>query len=298
MNTLKNQSSIPARERYTISSVTSKDGTVIGYRQFGKGPGLVLVQGTMGTAQNFMELALALADKFTVYVPDRRGRGMSSTSIKEYSTQKEVKDLDALLRKTDSHYVFGLSAGAFISLQAALTLPAIHKLAIFEPPIFLDGLPTDLMARYEDEITHGKFAGALVTGMLAAKLGPPIFNFMPRWLLESIVNMGIKQEEKKGSGDYVPMKTLALTLHNDFQIVREMNESLQNFRHIQTEMLLLSGNQSPQYLRKAVDTLYEFHPKAKRVELLGMGHAGPWNADRGGQPQAVARELHLFFSQQ
>jgi pimeloyl-ACP methyl ester carboxylesterase len=280
---------------YKTDFVTSKDGTVIGYRQLGKGPGLVLVQGTMGTAQNFMELALALADKFTIYVPDRRGRGISNTSVREYCTQKEVEDLDALLKKTDAHYVFGLSAGALISLQAALTLPAIHKLAIFEPPIFLDHVPVEMIARYEKEISEGNAPAALVTGMIAGQMGPAFFNHLPRWFLESMVRMGIRQEEKKGAGDYVPMKTLALTLHNDFQIVVEMNNALQGFREIRMEMLLLSGSQSPAYLRTAVDTLYEFHPDAKRVEIDGMGHAGAWNADRGGKPELVARELRRFF---
>jgi pimeloyl-ACP methyl ester carboxylesterase len=280
---------------YKIEFVTSRDGTAIGYRQFGKGPGLVLVQGTMGTAQNFMELALALADKYTVYVPDRRGRGISPTEVKDYCAQKEVEDLDALLEKTGAHDVFGLSAGAFISLQAALTLPAIHKLAIFEPPIFLDGMPVEMIARYEREIKDGHIAAALVSGMIAGQMGPSFFNYIPRWFLESMVRLGIKQEEKKGSGDYVPMKTLASTLHNDFQIVVEMNKALQSFREIKTDMLLLSGSQSPTYLRTAVDTLYEFHPDAKRVEIPGMGHAGAWNVDRGGKPQLVARELRRFF---
>lgn len=281
---------------YKIDFVTSKDGTVIGYRQFGKGPGLVLVQGTMGTAQNFMELALALADKYTVYVPDRRGRGISPTDVKDYCAQKEVEDLDALLEKTGAQYVFGLSAGAFISLQAALTLPAIHKLAIFEPPIFLEGMPVEMIARYEKEIKEGNIAGALVTGMIAGQMGPQFLNYMPRWFLESMVRMGIKQEEKKGSDEYIPMKTLALTLHNDFQIVIEMNKALQSFREIRTDLLLLSGSQSPTYLRKAVDTLYEFHPDAERVEIAGMGHAGPWNVDRGGKPELVAKELRRFFN--
>jgi pimeloyl-ACP methyl ester carboxylesterase len=63
--------------------------------------------------------------------------------------QKEVEDLDAILCKTRAHYVFGLSSGAIISLQAALNLPAIHKLVIFEPPLFINGtVPTALIARY------------------------------------------------------------------------------------------------------------------------------------------------------
>jgi pimeloyl-ACP methyl ester carboxylesterase len=43
----------------------------------GRGPGVVLVHGGMQAAQNFTKLATVLADTFTVYVPDRRGRGLS-----------------------------------------------------------------------------------------------------------------------------------------------------------------------------------------------------------------------------
>jgi hypothetical protein len=35
---------------FTTGTVTSRDGTKIGYRQSGHGPGIVLVQGAMGTA--------------------------------------------------------------------------------------------------------------------------------------------------------------------------------------------------------------------------------------------------------
>ena len=33
---------------YTEASTISKDGTKIGYRKYGHGPGLILVQGAMG----------------------------------------------------------------------------------------------------------------------------------------------------------------------------------------------------------------------------------------------------------
>src|SRR5204862_453353 len=100
---------------------------------------------------------------------------------------------------------------ALISLRAVQTLHAIHKLAIFLPPIFLNGVPTDMVDRYEKEIAEGRAAAALVTGMMAGQMGPAIFNYIPRGWLESLVGMGIKSEEKKGSGDYPPMKVLAST---------------------------------------------------------------------------------------
>ena len=101
-----------AREHYTTGFVTAKDGTTIGYRQLGHGPGLVLLHGMMESAQSHMQLAEALADTFTLYLPDRRGRGISGPYGKDYSVQKAVEDMDALLTKTGTHYVFGVSSDA------------------------------------------------------------------------------------------------------------------------------------------------------------------------------------------
>lgn len=42
---------------YTIGSVISKDGTKIGYRQYGHGTPMVIVQGAMGVAYNYDQLA-------------------------------------------------------------------------------------------------------------------------------------------------------------------------------------------------------------------------------------------------
>src|SRR5260370_37800186 len=130
MNTntsVNNPSTVPAREPYITGSVPSQDGTTIGYRQLGHGPGVVLLHGAMESAQSHMQLAEALADTFTIYLPDRRGRGLSGPYGKDYSIHKDGKDIDALLTKTVPHYLFGVSSGGLIWLQAALTLPHIHK---------------------------------------------------------------------------------------------------------------------------------------------------------------------------
>src|ERR687888_610015 len=99
---------------FHTDSVLSPDGTTIGYRRYGKGPGLVLVQGATGPAQNFADLAPAPAETFTVCVPDRRGRGTSGPYGDAYSVAREVEDLAAVLDRTGSHLVFGLSSGSLI----------------------------------------------------------------------------------------------------------------------------------------------------------------------------------------
>ena len=71
-----------------------------------------------------------------MYVPDRRGRGLSGSAGEHYGLVAECEDVDALLSSTGTHYVFGLSSGALISLQAALTLPAIRKVALYATATF------------------------------------------------------------------------------------------------------------------------------------------------------------------
>jgi pimeloyl-ACP methyl ester carboxylesterase len=282
--------------QYETRSVTSTDGVTIGFRQLGHGPGLVLVQGTMGSAQNFMELAGALAGSFTVYLPDRRGRGLSPLPYsQDYRLQNDVEDLEALLKETGASNVFGLSSGAIIALEAALTSSAIRRLAIFEPPLFPSGAPTTLIERYRTEIQQGQVAAALITAMKAAQMGPPIFNMIPGFLLLRLTNMAMAQEEKKGAGEYISMRQLAPTLQYDFQIVSEAAGPLQRFSAVKAEVLLLSGSKSPAYLRAAVDHLATVLPHAHRVDLAGLNHAASWNRDRGGRPERVAQELIRFF---
>ena len=85
------------RQNYTTGSVTSKDGTTIGYRQLGTGPGIILLHGGASASQSYSKLGAALSDAFTVYIPDRRGRGLSGPFGDNYGMQKEVEDVDALI---------------------------------------------------------------------------------------------------------------------------------------------------------------------------------------------------------
>ena len=41
------------KQKYTKGSVTSKDGTIIGYRQMGSGPGIILLHGGAKGFSNF-----------------------------------------------------------------------------------------------------------------------------------------------------------------------------------------------------------------------------------------------------
>jgi len=288
--------------RYTTSSVTSKDGTTIGYRQLGHGPGVVLLHGAMESAGSHIALAELLADTFTVYLPDRRGRGMSGPYPEHYSVRSDIEDMDALLTRTGARFVFGVSSGAIIWLHAALALPTIQRAALFEPPLLAGGSASSaLLRRYDDEIAQGKVAAALVTGMKAARLGPPIFNLIPRSVLERLTQtMLVSADAKAGAGD-VTLRMLAPTLHYDFELVRESEEALGTFRSIRAEVLLLGGGKSPSFLRASLDALERVLPSATRIEFPDLGHSASGNpgdpmTGRGADPERVAVELRRFFA--
>jgi pimeloyl-ACP methyl ester carboxylesterase len=308
---------------YTVGTVTSRDGTTIGYRRFGHGPGIILVHGSMQAAQNFGKLASALADAFTVYVPNRRGRGASGPPGDHCSLTTECEDLDALLTTTSTHNVFGLSSGALIALEAARTLPAIHKVALYEPPLSVDhSTPTDWVARYDREIAEGKLGSAVVTALRGTQMAPLIFRFAPRVVLDAVLNRATGVGGEDGNGRQVamrvlrwplrraasrnepldkeilgpadvPLRTLIPTMHYDAQLVIESEGTLESFKAVPADVLLLGGSQSPRYLRRTLDALEEVLPHVRRVELAGVGHVA---ADNSGKPELVARELRRFFA--
>ena len=98
---------------------------------------MILVQGAMGSAANYSELAAALACSFTVLMPNRRGRAMSPHCYQlRHSVDQDVEDVGAVRDASGARFVFGLSSGAMIALQSARRLPSIEKAALYEPPFY------------------------------------------------------------------------------------------------------------------------------------------------------------------
>jgi pimeloyl-ACP methyl ester carboxylesterase len=282
---------------FVTDSVISKDGTTIGYHRIGHGSGLVILHGAMQSALSQSQLAEALAPYYTVILPDRRGRPLSGTYGPNYKIQREVEDLDAILSKTGAHYVFGISSGAVIALEAALSLQAIRKLGIFEPPLVVNGsLSTGFVKVYEQQMAAGKVGDAMVTGMLGGQMGPPFMQKMPRWFLKFVTNQAMKSEDKKVSPPVMPMRQLAPTLHYDLEIALSQADRQEHYRPITVETLLLGGDQSAFYLRNGLDVLEKVLPNAKHVVMTGAHHGATGNPNRGGLPKRIAEELHKFFN--
>jgi pimeloyl-ACP methyl ester carboxylesterase len=281
---------------FSTDHVISKDGTIIGYRQIGSGPGLILVHGGMMASQNFKKLAEILSGAFTVYVPDRRGRGMSGFHGNDYCLARECEDIQALVNQTRAQNIFGLSSGAIVALQSTLEISSIHKVAIYEPPFSINDSTSILWSlRYENELAKGELAAAMLTVMEGT--GDSSFlTKLPRFLLVPFIKLAIEADAKeiKSKGD-VPIKALIPTIHFDLQLVLEMEGKLERFRALSStkSVLLLGGSKSQNYLKVALDALSTILPTVKRVELKGLGHTAANNDD---QPQVVAEELRRFFA--
>ncbi len=281
----------------TTGTITSQDGTTIGYRQLGHGPGLVMLHGSMESSNSHLELARALADIATVYLPDRRGRGLSGPYGADDGLAEEVQDVQALVNATGARHLFGVSSGAVICLQTALTTPGIDKVAVFEPAMVVDNsISTAPFARFDQEMAEGRVSAALVTGMLVAQMGPAVFRYVPRPVLQKLTSMAMASEDRKATADDVTMRMLAPNLHYDFRIVAETDGRLGDFAAVAVPVLLLGGSKSPAYLRTALDGLEKVLPRAERHEFAGLDHGASGNADRRGKPAVVAAELRAFFT--
>lgn len=277
---------------YTTGSVTSLDGTTIGYRQVGSGPGIVFWPGGMQAAQHYMRLAQALANTFTVSIVDRRGRGLSGPHGDQYCMARECEDVDALLSKTGAHFMFGHSSGALVTLQAALTSPSLHKVAVYEPPLSSHGsVSTAWIPIFDRKIAEGKPASALITFLKDDKLVR-----LPGWLLLPLLQWHLSKEKKTLAPDDIPMEALIPTQRFDGLLVKEMDSTLERFAHLHKDVLLLGGTKSPAFLREILKDLERTLPQARLIEYPGFGHSSP-NQTRSGRndPERIAEDLRAFY---
>src|SRR5918998_4516142 len=145
-----------------MDTATSRDGTKIAFDRSGDGPPVILVCGQSTTRSSNASLAALLAPDFTVLNYDRRGRGDSGDTL-PYAVEREVEDIDTLVSEAGgSAFVFGVSSGAALALEAAAGGFAIDKLALWEAPFDPEEgrpAPAELAGRNTKKIAAGRPGG-------------------------------------------------------------------------------------------------------------------------------------------
>lgn len=163
-----------------MQTVISQDGTRIAYEKMGQGAPLILVGGALSTRlkpDDTSNLMSQLAPHFTVISYDRRGRG-DSGDTQPYAVAREVEDIEALIDAVgDSAFLYGMSSGAVLTLEAANRLAGkVKKVFLYEPPIILDDsrppAPHDYVAQLQAAIDAGNRGDAVEIFMTKAILIP------------------------------------------------------------------------------------------------------------------------------
>ena len=117
-----------------MEKVTSADGTAIAFDRLGAGMPVVIAGGALCTRAATRPLAEHLAQQFTVFNYDRRGRGDSGDDA-PYAVEREIEDLAALLAAAGgSASVYGHSSAAGLALRGAAHGLPVARLVLHDPP--------------------------------------------------------------------------------------------------------------------------------------------------------------------
>lgn len=273
------------------STVATRDGAVLELLTASGGDkraegGVVVVHGSMVTADLYRELALRLAESLgsPVHVYNRRGRGASSPQPEDYSLAVEIADLGAVLAHTGSQAVFGHNYGGCIALNAGRTLD-ITQLAVYDPIISFNGsYNADWLDDYEAALGHHDEEKALAVLLRGLQAAGPISK-LPLPILTVLNRIGSRTQ---------PGKTLTRLLPTGPREIRAVvaaDSKAKPFEQLPLETLVLVGGASPEYFSEAKDKLDDVLPASDFDVLPRLAHDAPERPAR-----ALIDRLTEFFS--
>jgi pimeloyl-ACP methyl ester carboxylesterase len=279
-----------------MKTVISKDGTTIAFDQYGMGPTLILVAGALGVRSPHpmsRQLSELLSGHFTVIDYDRRGRG-GSGDTPPYAVQREVEDLEALIDAAGgSAFLYGLSSGAVLALEAASDLPnKVEKLVMYEPPFIVNDsrppVPKDYVEQLSAAIAASRPGDAVEIFMTKAILIPPEFVAQMR---NAPMSESFGEETAVKPPEWVEMEKIAHTLAYDGLVMRELmsGKPLPSKRWYSNRAptLVITGGNSEAFFHEGARALVKDLPHAQHRILEGQDHAV--------SPEALAPLLIEFF---
>jgi pimeloyl-ACP methyl ester carboxylesterase len=265
----------------TTTKVRSKDGTTIAFSRVGNGPPIIFVDGALGHRQgdpSADERAVLLGPRFSVITYDRRGRGESGDTA-PYAPAREVEDLDALIAEAGgSAFVYAISSGVALALDAAAQGRSIRKLALYEPSFIVDNtrspIPSDYTKRLKELVSGGRRGDAVEYFMTKAVQVP-----------------GEMVAQMRTAPMWPGMEAVAHTLAYDGEMLGDAMSgkplSKTRWGSVDAPTLVIDGGASPAWLRNAAQALTDVLPSAKRRTLEGQTH----NVDA----KVLAPVLEEFF---
>jgi pimeloyl-ACP methyl ester carboxylesterase len=244
-------------------TTTSRDGTIIAFTKTGSGRPLIIVDGAFCYRENgpATELASQLAQHFTVFTYDRRGRGESGDTA-PYAVEREIEDLRAVAREAGATpFVVGISSGGALILRAVASGVSVKGIALYEPPYLAgDNGPhsfEDARNRLQSLISAGDRGEAVSFFMTDVYGAPRAFVFAMPLLMPNA------WKRNKLVVHTVPYD---LTILDDRSVLNERSSS------ISVPTLVIGGEKSPKILRDSVTAVANALPNGQSRFLLGQDH--------------------------
>lgn len=257
-----------------MEQVISKDGTNIAFDRLGEGPAVILISGGSVDRSSNAALAALLAEHFTVFNYDRRGRGPSGDT-QPYAVQREIEDIEALIEAAGgSAGLYGSSSGAALGLEAAASGASVSALAMWEPPYFVDDSyprpPADQVQQYETMLAEGRRGDAAEYFMTKVVGLPAEFAAFARtqpW--------------------WAAQEALAHTLPYDAKVMGDYSLPTERAATVTVPTIVIDGSASMPFMAATANALAEVLPHGQRRTLEGQQH----DVD----PSALAPVLIEFF---
>jgi pimeloyl-ACP methyl ester carboxylesterase len=268
----------PATTSLLARKAISKDGAAIAFERRGRGFPVILVDGALcyrGMGESG-RLAAPLAPHFTIFTYDRRGRGDSGDAA-PYSVAREIEDIGALLSEAGGEaFVWGMSSGAVLALEAAKQHTGIKKLALYEAPFIVD----DSRATTQDDWVR------IGEAVAADRRSEAISLF-----LKTVGAPGLFIAALRLTPIWSKLKAIAHTLPYDGAIVRDCQQGkplpVDRWASVTAPTLVIDGGKSPAWMRRANQALAQILPNARYRTLDGQTHRL--------KPKALAPILVAFF---
>jgi pimeloyl-ACP methyl ester carboxylesterase len=286
-------------------SVLSADGTRIGYRQLGRGPSVTLLHGGVNASQHMMKLGGALADAYTVYLPDRRGRRMSDAFGPACGIQREDEDLAAMVEHTAAECVFGPANGGLFALHGTIGLGQVRRVAAYEP-LLLWGGPDDAAIRrmfttMQQMIRGGRLGEGIVfsihqsvdrevgRGHLSSWVGAAVHAF-PFRVGAGLIDLFLRYQRPRSEN--VSWRELLAGLPAELDPVLDTEGSLEQYRQLDAHVLLMYGSETDPMFVDCVDALHAVLPHSTVMRLPGLNHDSAQTYDK---LETIAAALRLFL---